>query len=263
MSNIVCHPYHIVDESPWPIYGSLAGLFLTSGMVSWFHLNRIRLFILRLVILLLVIYQWWRDVSREARAQGLHRAIVELGLRWGILLFITSEVFFFLRFFWAFFHARLAPNVELGRVWPPLGVLAFNPFQVPLLNTIVLVSSGVSVTWAHHAIMEGKFHQFKLAIMLTVFLGTYFTLLQALEYAEARFSFADRAFGSTFFIATGFHGLHVIVGTIFLLVCLIRHMNYEFRPTHHFGVEAAAWYWHFVDVVWLFLYLVVYWWGGV
>lgn len=262
MSNIICHPYHIVDESPWPLYGSLGGLFLTSGMVSWFHLDRVVLFFLGEAILLLVMYQWWRDISREASAQGLHTAIVELGLRWGMVLFITSEVFFFLRFFWAFFHRRLAPNVELGGIWPPLGVIRFNPFQVPLLNTIVLVSSGVSVTWAHHAIMEGKYYQFKLALGLTILLGIYFTLLQGLEYLEARFSFADRTYGSTFFIATGFHGLHVIVGTLFLLVCFLRHSGYEFSAEHHFGFEAAAWYWHFVDVVWLFLYLVIYWWGG-
>jgi len=262
MSNVICHPYHMVDESPWPVYGSLGGLFLTSGIVSWFHLNSIELFFLGLSILLLVIYQWWRDISREGRAQGHHRAIVELGLRWGILLFIVSEVFFFLRFFWAFFHRSLAPNVELGGIWPPLGLVVFNPFQVPLLNTVVLVSSGVRVTWAHHAIIEGKFYQFKLSIMITIFLGVYFTFLQGLEYYEARFSFADRVYGSTFFIATGFHGLHVIIGTLFLFVCLLRHLKFEFRPSHHFGFEAAAWYWHFVDVVWLFLYIVVYWWGG-
>ena len=262
MSNIICHPYHIVDESPWPIYGSVGGLYLTSGIVSWFHLNSIRLFFLGLIILLIVIYQWWRDISREGRSQGLHRSIVELGLRWGMMLFITSEVFFFLRFFWAFFHASLSPNVELGRIWPPLGIRAFDPFQVPLLNTIILVSSGVRVTWAHHSIMEGNHDQTKLGLLITVLLGIYFTMLQAFEYYEARFSFADRIYGSTFFIATGFHGLHVIVGTIFLLVCYVRLLNYEFRPSHHFGFEAAAWYWHFVDVVWLFLYLAIYWWGG-
>lgn len=156
------------------------------------------------------------------------------------MLFITSEVFFFLRFFWAFFHASLSPNVELGRIWPPLGIRAFDPFQVPLLNTIILVSSGVRVTWAHHSIMEGNHDQTKLGLLITVLLGIYFTMLQAFEYYEARFSFADRIYGSTFFIATGFHGLHVIVGTIFLLVCYVRLLNYEFRPSHHFGFEAAA-----------------------
>nr|YP_010982603.1 cytochrome c oxidase subunit III [Pseudodiaptomus hessei]WOH21601.1 cytochrome c oxidase subunit 3 [Pseudodiaptomus hessei] len=263
MSNMICHPYHMVDESPWPLYGSLGGLFLTSGMVSWFHLNSMTLFFLGLTILALVMIQWWRDVSREGSSQGLHSSIVELGLRWGMMLFIVSEIFFFLSFFWAFFHASLSPAIELGGVWPPMGISPFNPFQIPLLNTIILVSSGVSVTWAHHSLMEGNMSQTKMGLALTVILGVYFTALQAFEYYEASFSFADSVYGSTFFIATGFHGLHVIVGTIFLLVCLVRLINYEFSASHHFGFEAAAWYWHFVDVIWLFLYLVIYWWGGV
>lgn len=263
MSNYTQHPYHIVDESPWPLYGSIGGLFLTSGMISWFHLNDITLFFVGLTLLGIVIFQWWRDIRREGAYQGLHSAIVELGLRWGILLFITSEVFFFLSFFWAYFHASLAPNVELGRLWPPVGIQVFNAFGVPLLNTIILVSSGVRVTWAHHALIEGNYSETTKGLFITVALGIYFTILQGLEYYEATFSFADRIYGSTFFIATGFHGLHVIVGTLFLLVCLVRHLKGEFSARHHFGFEAAAWYWHFVDVVWLFLYLALYWWGGI
>jgi len=263
MSNIICHPYHIVDESPWPIFGSIGGLYLTTGIVSWFHLNSYLLFILGLIILGLVIFQWWRDISREGSVQGLHTSIVELGLRWGIALFIVSEVFFFVSFFWAFFHSRLSPNIEVGSLWPPFGIKVFNPFQVPLLNTIILISSGISVTWAHHSLIVGNFTQTTQGLIITVILGIYFTILQGLEYFEARFTFADRIYGSTFFIATGFHGLHVIIGTIFLIVILNRHINYEFRNTHHFGFEAAAWYWHFVDVVWLFLYIIIYWWGSI
>jgi len=263
MSNLICHPYHIVDESPWPIFGSLGGLYLTTGIVSWFHLDSILLFIFGAVTLMLVIIQWWRDISREGAVQGLHTSITELGLRWGIALFIVSEVFFFLRFFWAFFHSRLSPNIEVGSLWPPFGIIVFNPFQVPLLNTIVLISSGVRVTWAHHSLIEGNYSQTSQGLWITVILGIYFTFLQGLEYYEARFSFADGIYGSTFFIATGFHGLHVIVGTIFLAVSLYRHIGREFRRSHHFGFEAAAWYWHFVDVVWLFLYLIIYWWGRV
>ena len=263
MSNFIQHPYHIVDESPWPLYGSMGGLYLTSGIVSWFHLNDLSLFFIGAVLLALVMYQWWRDIRREGAIQGLHSAIVELGLRWGILLFITSEVFFFVRFFWAYFHASLRPNIEVGSLWPPAGINPFNPFGVPLLNTIVLVSSGVGVTWAHHALIEGDYDQIKRGLIITVALGVYFTMLQGLEYYEASFSFADGVYGSTFFIATGFHGLHVLVGTLFLLVCLLRHFKREFRAAHHFGFEAAAWYWHFVDVVWLFLYLALYWWGGI
>jgi len=164
-------------------------------------------------------------------------------------LFIVSEIFFFVSFFWAFFHRSLAPNVEVGSLWPPFGIVAFNPFQVPLLNTIILISSGVSVTWAHHALMSGNYTQTTQGLIITVILGVYFTMLQGLEYFEASFTFADSVYGSTFFIATGFHGLHVIVGTLFLLVTLVRHLKFEFRANHHFGFEAAAWYWHFVDVV--------------
>lgn len=157
-------------------------------------------------------------------------------------LFIVSEIFFFVRFFWAFFHRRLSPNIEIGSMWPPFGIRVFNPFQVPLLNTIVLVSSGIRVTWAHHSLIAGNYSQTKSGLIITVLLGIYFTCLQALEYYEASFRFADRVYGSTFFIATGFHGLHVLVGTLFLIVSLGRHIKYEFSATHHFGFEAAAWY---------------------
>lgn len=262
MSNLLRHTAHLVDDSPWPLLASLAGLSLTSGLLKWFHKFDPRLFLIALLILTIVVAQWWRDVRRERTIIGYHTQLVELGLRWGIILFIASEVFFFLSFFWAFFHSRLSVNLELGGVWPPRGVIRFDPFSVPLLNTVVLLSSGFRVTWSHHALIRGHHDQIKTSLAITVALGAYFTFLQGLEYVEARFSFADSAYGSTFFLATGFHGVHVLVGTSFLLVCLTRMLKNRFRHTHHFGFEAAAWYWHFVDVVWLFLYLIIYWWGG-
>lgn len=262
MSNIIRHPYHLVDESPWPIIRATGAFFLTSGLIKWFHASSSTLIALGLLIILVVIVQWWRDVSCEGANQGLHSRIVELGLRWGIILFIVSEVFFFLSFFWAFFHRSLAPDPEVGSVWPPFGIHVFNPFQVPLLNTLVLLSSGVRVTWAHHSLMRGNLSSTLLGLSLTVVLGIYFTSLQAMEYFEASFRIADRVYGSTFFVATGFHGLHVLVGTTFLLACLLRLWQAQFRAAHHFGFEAAAWYWHFVDVVWLFLYIWLYWWGA-
>ena len=231
--------------------------------MSWFHLNSIFLFFIGIILLLIVIIQWWRDIRREGTIQGLHTSIVELGLRWGIALFIISEIFFFLRFFWAFFHRRLSPNIEIGSIWPPFGIKVFNPFQVPLLNTVILLSSGIRVTWAHHSLLIGNYSQTKIGLRVTILLGIYFSILQILEYFEASFTFADRIYGSTFFIATGFHGLHVIIGTLFLIVILMRHIKWEFRKDHHFGFEAAAWYWHFVDVVWLFLYIIIYWWGRI
>jgi len=256
------HPFHLVDYSPWPLTGAIGVIVLVRGIVKWFHNFNINLLILGYFIVILTIYQWWRDICREGTYQGKHTILVTKGLRWGIILFIVSEIFFFVSFFWAFFHSSLAPNIEIGAIWPPTDIIPFNPFQIPLLNTIILIRSGVSVTWAHHAIIENNNSQITQGLFITIILGIYFTILQAYEYFEAPFTIADRIYGSTFFIATGFHGLHVIIGTIFLLICLIRHLNNHFSSNHHFGFEAAAWYWHFVDVVWLFLYISIYWWGN-
>lgn len=255
------HPFHLVDISPWPILGALGAITTIVGLIKWFHIYQRNLFFLGLFITTLIIYQWWRDVTRERTFQGLHTYIVTIGLRWGIILFITSEVFFFIRFFWRFFHNSLSPRIELGIIWPPKGIQTFNPIEIPLLNTLILVTSGLTVTWAHHGLIENNYSQALQGLILTVILGIYFSILQAYEYIEAPFTIADSVYGSSFFIATGFHGLHVIIGTTFLLICLIRHFKHHFSCIHHFGFEAAAWYWHFVDVVWLFLYISIYWWG--
>nr|YP_009256144.1 cytochrome c oxidase subunit III [Calliphlox amethystina]AKT26274.1 cytochrome c oxidase subunit III [Calliphlox amethystina] len=256
------HSYHMVDPSPWPLFGAAAALLTTSGLIMWFHHNSPNLLSLGLLSTLLVMLQWWRDVVREGTFQGHHTPTVQKGLRYGMILFIASEAFFFLGFFWAFFHSSLAPTPELGGQWPPMGIQPLNPMDVPLLNTTILLASGVTVTWAHHSITEGHQKQATQALTLTVLLGLYFTALQAMEYHEAPFSIADGVYGSTFFVATGFHGLHVIIGSSFLLVCLLRLIKFHFTSNHHFGFEAAAWYWHFVDVIWLFLYMTIYWWGS-
>ncbi|YP_002808567.1 cytochrome c oxidase subunit III (mitochondrion) [Scylla paramamosain] len=256
------HPYHLVDMSPWPLTGSISAMMLTTGLIKWFHQYNMNLLLLSFIAILLTMYQWWRDVTREGTFQGLHTSVVVKGLRWGMILFIASEVLFFFSFFWAFFHSSLAPTVEIGMNWPPFGIQPFNPFQIPLLNTTILLSSGATVTWAHHAIMESNHSQAIQSLGLTIILGIYFSLLQAFEYFEAPFTIADSVFGSTFFVATGFHGLHVIIGSSFLLICFFRLYFCHFSSNHHVGFEAAAWYWHFVDVVWLFLYIFIYWWGG-
>jgi len=255
-------PFHIVEQRPWPLTGSLRALTITIGLVVWFHYNKLGLTLIGLLIIILTIIQWWRDVLREASYLGHHTQKVRQLLKWGILLFITSEVLFFFAFFWAFFHRRLAPTIELGCAWPPTGIIALSPFSIPLLNTAVLLASGVTVTWAHHALINNIKQQFDAALTITVILGAYFTALQAIEYYEASFSIADSVYGSTFFVATGFHGLHVLIGTTFLIICLIRSSLTQLSAYRHFGFEAAAWYWHFVDVVWIFLYLCIYWWGG-
>nr|ALO77153.1 cytochrome c oxidase subunit 3 [Anaspis sp. ANA02] len=262
MSSHKNHPFHLVDISPWPILGSLSALMLMTGMIKWFHFFNTNLFFMSLVSLMLIMYQWWRDISREATFQGHHTLIVSLGMRWGMILFITSEILFFVSFFWSFFHNSLAPAIEIGMIWPPKGIEVFNPIQIPLLNTLILLTSGLTVTWAHHSLMENNYKQTFQGLLLTVILGIYFTMLQGFEYYESSFSISDAVYGSSFFMATGFHGIHVLIGTTFLLICLIRLMKNHFSQIHHFGFEAAAWYWHFVDVVWLFLYISVYWWGS-
>ena len=256
------HPYHLVDPSPWPLVGAIAGGTLAVGMVLFMHEITAWLIPIGVVLVLLTMYLWWRDVVREGEFQGHHTPIVQLGLRYGMLLFIASEVMFFAAFFWAFFDASLFPKEATGFTWPPEGVEVFEAFDIPFLNTLVLLLSGCTVTWAHHALQHGDRRNTIRGLLLTVILGVLFTALQAYEYSHAAFGFTDGIYSSTFYMATGFHGFHVIIGTIFLAVCLFRAMSGHFKPDHHFGFEAAAWYWHFVDVVWLFLFVCVYWWGG-
>ena len=255
-------PFHLVEFSPWPLTSALGAFILAVGLVRWFHGYGTLCLKIAIVLLLLNIFQWWRDITREATFLGHHTSYVARGLRWGIILFILSEVCFFFAFFWAFFHRRLAPTPELGCCWPPIGITPINPFSIPLLNTAVLLASGVTVTWAHHSLIEGNRTRAIQALGLTVALGMYFTVLQLGEYIAAPFSIADRIYGTTFFVSTGFHGAHVLIGTAFLSVCLIRTILSHFSTGHHFGFEAAAWYWHFVDVVWICLYLCIYWWGA-
>nr|YP_002727941.1 cytochrome c oxidase subunit III [Orius niger]ABZ02078.1 cytochrome c oxidase subunit III [Orius niger] len=256
------HPFHLVDYSPWPLTGSIGAMTLTSGMIMWFHKNNMTLYFLGVTITLLTMYQWWRDITREGTFQGKHTIKVSNGLKMGMILFIVSEVLFFVSFFWGFFHSSLAPTIEIGNMWPPKSIMTFNPMQIPLLNTMILLCSGISVTWAHHSLMESNQTQAMQGLFITIILGVYFTILQAYEYLESSFTMSDSVYGSCFFMATGFHGMHVMIGTLFLTVCLVRHSMYHFSKSHHFGFEAAAWYWHFVDVVWLFLYISVYWWGS-
>lgn len=256
------NPFHLVEVRPWPLIGSLGALILTRGIASWFHGFSFILIFIGFLLVLVTMIQWWRDVIRERSFQGFHTLKTSFGLRMGIVLFIVSEVCFFFSFFWAFFTRRLAPTIELGRMWPPYGVNALSPWGVPLLNTVVLLSSGITITWSHHAMLNSVRCETFVGLLLTVILGVYFSFLQGIEYLETRFSLSDGVYGSTFFVATGFHGLHVLIGRTFLMVCLYRHVEYHFRSGHHLGFEAAAWYWHFVDVVWLFLFVSIYWWGN-
>jgi cytochrome c oxidase subunit 3 len=256
------HPYHLVTPSPWPLVGALGAGTLAVGGVLYMHDVTAWVIPVGVALVLLTMFLWWRDVVREAQYEGHHTPIVQIGLRYGMALFIASEVMFFAAFFWAFFDSSLFPKEATGFQWPPKGIEPFDPFEVPLLNTMILLLSGVTVTWAHHALREGDRQNLVRGLILTIVLGISFTSFQAYEYVHAAFHFTGGIYPSTFFMATGFHGFHVIIGTCFLIVCLFRSMAGHFTPDHHFGFEAAAWYWHFVDVVWLFLFSCVYIWGS-
>jgi cytochrome c oxidase subunit 3 len=256
------HSYHLVDPSPWPVVGASSALVLAVGAIVFMHGGTWLIMAAGLVCVLATMFVWWRDVLREAIVERHHTPAVQIGLRYGMVLFIASEVMFFVAWFWAYFNAALFPTAAVGHVWPPEGIHTFDPWDLPFINTLILLTSGTTVTWAHHCIVEGKRKQAITALWLTILLGASFTCVQAYEYAHAAFGFREGIYGSVFFMATGFHGFHVLVGTIFLSVCLWRLYQGHFEPNHHFGFEAAAWYWHFVDVVWLFLFFAVYIWGG-
>jgi cytochrome c oxidase subunit 3 len=258
------HFFHILDVSPWPLLGSFAAFSLAIGGVMFFHnyAGGGLLLLLGFFNVLLVMFGWWRDVVRESTFNGFHTFQVKRGLRLGVVLFILSEVMFFFAFFWAFFHASLSPSIELGCIWPPVGIQAFNPWDIPLLNTMILLFSGVSVTLVHHSLVGNNFFYTFFGFIVTLVLAFLFTALQAFEYSQASFSISDGIYGSTFFLATGFHGIHVLIGTIFLGVCFFRFFFNHFTKYDHLGFAFAAWYWHFVDVVWLFLFISIYWWGS-
>lgn len=264
MSNKVRHNFHLVDPSPWPLFTALSTFTMLVGAVLYMHsfVAGPYLLVYGLISLISCMAIWWRDVIREATFEGRHTAQVQKGLRLGMILFIVSEVMFFFGFFWAFFHSALAPSVEIGSIWPPVGIHPLNPWDVPLANTLILLQSGVTITWVHQAILAGNRVDAYQGFVLTIYLAVCFTLLQVMEYLEAPFNISDSVYGSTFYMATGFHGFHVIIGTIFITVCFFRHQKHHFTPEHHLGFEAAAWYWHFVDVVWLFLFVTIYWWGS-
>lgn len=258
------HPYHLVEPSPWPLLCAFAMLTLTLGAAMSFNGYAHGSYVLfaGFGATLWAMISWFRDVVAESSWIGHHTLRVQTGLNMGVALFIVSEVFFFLSIFWAFFHSALAPNVELGVHWPPQGIDPLNPFEIPLLNTILLLSSGATVTYAHHSMVQGKRSGVIYGMIFTIILAIAFTALQGFEYMQAPFTIADGTYGSTFFFATGFHGFHVLIGTLFIAVALFRILSYHLTDHHHLGLESSILYWHFVDVVWLFLFVSLYWWGS-
>ena len=258
-------PFHLVDPSPWPIIGAVGGFCTVFGIILAAHFGSYILLAVGVLIVLFTMFMWWRDVIHESRTPGLHTPFVRLGLRYGMTLFIASEVMFFVGFFWAYFNFLIFPDTQGNGqlVWPPSTIHSFDPFHIPVLNTMILLLSGCTITWAHHSLLENDRKGMMTGLGLTILLGLSFTLCQAIEYSHAPFKFVGGGvYPSTFFLATGFHGFHVIVGTCFLIVCWFRAKAGQFTPQRHFGFEAAAWYWHFVDVVWLFLFTCIYWYGA-
>ena len=286
------HDYHLPAPSPWPIVASTSALVMMVGAVIWmktsqggvFGLHGPWVFFAGLAGVLGTMFAWFRDIAIEGLYKGAHTPVAQIAMRYGMILFIASEVMFFVAWFWAYFDVSLFPgdvqtlkdglqvgvvgrDQVLGGKWPPVpaeGLFShtFDPWELPLFNTLVLLTSGTTVTWAHHSLQTGDRKGLIWGLALTILLGLLFTACQAYEYSHAGFKFAGHIYGSTFFMATGFHGMHVIIGTIFLTVVFFQSLAGHFTPKRHFGFEAAAWYWHFVDVVWLFLFASIYVWGS-
>ncbi|MEO6015180.1 MAG: cytochrome c oxidase subunit 3 [Devosia sp.] len=268
------HDYHLVNPSPWPFVGSISAFIMAIGAI-WFFKTRVTetpqpwLLLIGFAGVLYTMYAWWSDVVKES-ITGDHTPVVKMHHRYGMILFIASEIMFFVAWFWAYFDQFFRhDDVEqysrvdfMGATWPPHGVELFDPFHLPLFNTLILLTSGTTVTWAHHALIHNDKQGLKAGLWLTIILGAMFTCVQALEYSRAGFAYSGNIYGATFFMATGFHGFHVLIGTIFLTVCLIRAYVGNLTEKHHLGFEFAAWYWHFVDVVWLFLFAAIYVWGS-
>jgi len=263
MSDTQKHPWHMVRPSPWPIVGTAAAFVMATGGVWYMHEGVPWVLLAGVGLLLVTFVGWWRDVIREAQRDAAHTPPVQLGLRMGMVLFIASEVMFFFAFFWAYFNASVPfLSFAAAKTWPPEGITPLETWGIPFLNTLILLTSGATVTYAHHAMRAGDRKGTTRALLLTVALGFTFLGLQAHEYASAAFGFTDGIYPSVFYMATGFHGFHVFVGACFLTICLLRVRAGHFTAEQHVGLEAAAWYWHFVDVVWLFLFTCVYWWGS-
>jgi len=256
-------PFHLVNISPWPIMLSISLSSLVLSFLMYFNYfkNGEIYFLISFILFCFYIAQWFSDIIIESTYEGHHTLKVQKGIRFGMCLFIMSEIMFFFSFFWAFFHIVMNCCVHTGGVWPPAGISSLDGLAFPLLNTVILLASGITLTWSHRAILSSQRYSTINGLIATIFYGILFTSIQYYEYTIAPFCINDTAFGSLFYMLTGFHGIHVLIGTIFLIVCLFRLCNYHFTKTHHVGYECCIWYWHFVDVVWLFLYIALYVWS--
>jgi len=263
------HPYHLVDISPWPLLISFSLLSFAINIIAWIHNYmapstlefQVPSFAFAFALLCIIAFLWWRDIIRESN-KGDHTNKVQIGLKIGFILFIISEFMLFFSFFWTFFHSSLAPAIDLGHIWPPLGINPMNYLSLPLLGTCILLSSGFILTLSHEAIIFGNKDKSLIHLLFTIILGLIFLLLQFTEYSYGEFNFSDSIYGSIFYITTGLHGLHVLIGVLFLIIGLIRIYFDNLTSEHLLGFEFAIYYWHFVDIIWLFVFLSYYWWGS-
>nr|UZT67573.1 cytochrome c oxidase subunit 3 [Oberthuerella sharkeyi] len=261
MSFYYNHPYHLVTMSPWPLLTSLSMMIFMIGSIYMFNYKTFMLLFIGLLSIILCSFQWWRDIIRESTFQGLHTKKILISLKLGMFLFIISELLFFISFFWSYFHSALSPNIELGNLWPPKNIKQFNPYKIPLLNTIILLSSGISITFCHYSILNNNYKKSLISLLITISLGLIFMIIQMFEYSNSLFCMNDSIYGSMFFLTTGFHGSHVMIGLIFLMTVLFRLLNMHLSMNHHYSFEASSWYWHFVDIIWIFVFSIIYWWN--
>nr|DBA43538.1 TPA_asm: COX3 [Bombus balteatus] len=251
-------PFHMVTYSPWPMIVSIDIMNMMLSIILWIYLNNLMIMMMNSMVLLMSSLMWFRDIIRESTFQGMHSLYIIMMMKFSMIMFIISELFFFISFFWTFFHNSISPSIEINFSWPPKMIMFFNPFEIPLLNSIILILSGFTVTLSHYNLLNNKFKSSILTLMITIILGFYFNFMQVFEYYNSFFCINDSIYGSIFYLSTGFHGIHVLIGTLMLLFSLIRMIKNHFSSIHHMNFEFSIWYWHFVDVIWLFIYMFYY-----
>lgn len=257
-------PNHLVKPSPWPLYISFGVFLLALSFTSWMHnyLDAGYLLIFAFIFVVLIFIYWTRDIVREFLYLGVHTLKSKEGINSGFNLFIISEAFFFAGFIYAYFYSALAPTIYLGASWPPVGLEALDPWGIPFLNTLILLTSGSTATYAHNALLSDRRRDGLLGLLLTIILAWAFTGLQVYEYYEASFSLSDSIYGGVFFSTVSLHGAHVVIGTLFLMVAYYRLSKFQFSAKSHIGLETSLLYWHFVDLIWLFVFSFYYIWAA-
>nr|AZL93184.1 cytochrome c oxidase subunit 3 [Diapriidae sp. ZJUH_2016010] len=253
------HPYHIVSNSPWPIIFSINLMNFIISNLLMMNMKNNKFLLIMMMLLIIIMMNWWKNLMLESLMQGFRTIKCKIMMKFSMILFILSEIMFFMSMFWCYMHMYLSPSIEIGSIWPPKNIEMFNPFLIPLINSIILITSGMTLTYSHYLMINNKFIKSIIYMYMTIILGMMFTTIQIYEYKMSFFNISDSIYGSIFFMLTGFHGLHVIIGTIFLITSL-KNMYNKFSKMNNLSFELSSWYWHFVDFIWLMVYTLVYWW---